>query len=497
MGAADPTSAVIAVDCGTHAVRCLVFDVPSGEHTVCAQEDLPLSFPNPGWVEIDAESIVRASASVLRRAAEWCAATGRTALAIGLTNMRETAFAWQRCTGRPLYPGILWMSEQSAPKVEAWRAAGLDDLIRTRTGLSNHTFFFASKVAWLLDEHPSIRRLADVGDLQVGTVDSWLLYRLSGGRSHATDVSNASRYQLMDLRRRAWDPELADALGVPISCLPEIRASETAFGVTDPDLVGAAIPITGVIADQQASLYGHGCEDRGELKITFGTSGVACLNTGEDAPLVDGLVTSVGWEDRTGRACYELEGSAFHSGFTLRWLSERFKDPVAWASPMDRSPLLASDRVYVLPAFTQMGAPRWPAGRGAAILGLGMDSTVRDMTRAGLEAMVFQAHDLFVAMGGPQDAGGGEVAVDGGGAANDYLCQLLADLLGRTVVRPVLSEVTSIGAAKAALGGVGLDVPRYFAQDRSRATRFMPGDDRVYALEGYARWVDLVETVLA
>lgn len=495
MGHAD-RPAVVAVDCGTHGVRCLVFDVPSGDHRVCAQADLPLSFPHPGWVEIDAEVIVRASASVLRDAIEWCEATGRTPIAVGLTNMRETAFAWQRRTGRPLYPGILWMSEQSAPKVKAWRASGVDELIRTRTGLSNHSFFFASKIAWLLDEHPSISRLADVGDLQVGTVDSWLLYRLSGGTAHATDVSNASRYQLMDLCTRTWDPELSDALGIPISCLPEIKPSEAAFGVTDPNLVGAAIPITGLIADQQASLYGHGCEEPGEMKITFGTSGVACLNTGTDAPLMDGLVTSVGWEDHHGRVCYEVEGSAFHCGFTVKWLSERFKDPVAWASPMDRSSLPAADRVYMLPSFTQMGAPRWLPGRGAAILGLRMDSTVRDMTRAGLEAMAFQAHDLFVAMRGPEDPRG-DVAVDGGGAANDYLCQLLADLLDRTVVRPVLSEVTSIGAAKAALGGLGADVPRYFAQDRSRATRFAPGDDRAYALAGYERWVDLAETLLA
>lgn len=486
---------VMAVDCGTHAVRCLAFDVATGEHTVCAQEDLPLSFPNPGWVEIDPELIVRASASVLRQAVEWCGANGRQPLAVGLTNMRETAFAWQRSSGRPLYPGILWMSEQSASKVDAWRAAGVDNLIRTRTGLTNHTFFFGSKIAWLLDQHPSIRRLADVNDLQVGTVDSWLLYRLTGGTAHATDVSNASRYQLMDLRSRTWDPELSAALDIPIECLPEIKASETRFGVTDATLCGAALPITGLIADQQASLYGHGCEDRGELKITFGTSGVACLNTGEEAPLVDGLVTSVAWEDRRGRTCYEVEGSAFHSGFTVKWLSEQFKDPVAWASPMDRSPLPAAERVYVLPSFTQMGAPRWPAGRGAAITGLGMDSNVRDMTRAGLEAMVYQANDLFVAMGGPSEADG-DVAVDGGGAANDYLCQLLADLLARPVVRPVLGEVTSIGAAKAALGGVGEDVPRYFAQDRSRATRFEPGPGGDYAAEGYAHWVALVQTLL-
>ncbi len=489
--------AAIAVDCGTHAVRCLVFDAVSGEHTVCATADLPLTFPNPGWVEIDPDLIVRATVSVLRTAIEWTRANGLRPVTVGLTNMRETAFAWQRSTGRPLYPGILWMSEQSGPKVEAWRAAGFDDLIRQRTGLTNHTFFFASKIGWLLDQHPSIRRLADVRDLAVGTVDSWLLYALTGGRSHATDVSNASRYQLLGLNTLAWDPDLCDALAIPMHCLPEVRPSEAAFGITDPAVCGAALPITGIVADQQASLYGHGCEDEGDRKMTFGTSGVACVNTGLEVPLADGLVTSVAWQDRDGRVAYEMEGSAFHSGFTVKWLSERFKTPVSWAAPMDHSPLSAADRVYVLPSFTTMGAPRWPPGRGAAITGLGMDTDVRDIARAGMEAMAFQARDLFDAMHLPRTRGAHEVAVDGGGAANDYLCQLLADMLGTEVVRPVIGEVTSVGAAKAALRGAGFEVPRYFAQRRGEAARFQPKQDRSYACEGYEHWAGLVRTLLA
>lgn len=488
--------AVIAVDCGTHAVRSLLFDAQTGEHAVCAQQDLELSFPQPGWVEIDAEQIVSASISVLRDAIQIAQAGGRQPVAIGLTNMRETAFVWQRSTGRSLYPGIMWMSEQSDPKVAEWREAGVEKLIRQRTGLTNHSFFFGSKVAWLFDQFPSIRRLAELNDLAIGTVDSWLLYRLTGGRSHSTDVSNGSRYQLMGLDTLRWDPALCDALKIPPQCLPELRPSEATFGITDLNVCAARIPITGILADQQASLYGHGCEERGDLKVTFGTSGVTCLNTGGEAPLADGLVTSVAWQDRDNNVRYEMEGSAFHSGYTIKWLSERFKTPVSWAAPMDRSPLPANDRVYVLPSFTTMGAPRWPSGRGAAITGLGMDTSVRDIARAGMEAMAFQARDLFDAMIASGAGEASEVAVDGGGAANDYLCQLLADMLGLDVVRPLIGEVTSVGAAKAALRGNGLDAPRYFAQNRARSTRFAPDRDRSYACDGYERWSTLVDTIL-
>ena len=492
-----PDPCVVAVDCGTHAVRSLIFDVSSGEHRTCAQEDLPLTLPNPGWVEIDPEMVATASATVLRAALDWAAAHGREVVALGLTNMRETAFAWQRSTGEALYPGIMWMSEQSRPKVDEWSSAGLDELIRTRTGLYNHTFFFASKIAWLLDHQPSIRRLAEGDDLAVGTLDSWLLYRLTGRQEHGTDATNASRYQLMGLESLAWNGELCSALGVPMSALPQIRPSESDFGVTSPDVCGAAIPIMGILADQQASLFGHGCEDPGDLKVTFGTSGVACLNTGTSAPLCRGLVTSVAWQDAGGLVAYEVEGSAFHSGFTVKWLTERLHVTAGWADSVGPSRHTAADRVYVLPSFTTMGAPRWPRGRGAAIIGLRLDSAAEDITRAAIEAMAFQAYDLVRAMKEADGSDGSDVAVDGGGAVNDYLCGLLADLLDRDVVRPVVGEVTSVGAAKAALRASGYPIDRYFAQDRRSATRFHPHPDRSYAQEGYARWSELIDRVLS
>ena len=484
----------LAIDCGTTSVRSLAFEVDSGRHVVCASEDVALQFPNPGWVELDPNGLADATIRVTKAAFDWVAEQAGTVVTLGLTNMRETAIAWRRSSGQPVYPAILWMSQQSDPIVAEWRAAGLDGLIRERTGATNHFFWFGSKVAWLLSTHPEARKLANEGDLAVGTVDSWLLYRLSGGRSHATDVSNGSRYQLMGLASLAWEDELCQALGIPRSCLPELRPSESHFGLTDAGLFGQEAPITGILADQQASLFGHGCEDKGDVKVTFGTSGVVCVNAGPEATLIDGLVTSVAWEDPSGHTFYEVEGSAFHSGYTIGWLAKHLgtTPPTGLA----KSPLGAGERVYVLPSFSEMGAPRWPQRSGAVITGLGMDTSNDDIMRAGVEAMVFQAYDLFAAAKDATADQATEVAVDGGGAGNDYLCQLLADLFGADVVRPEVQELTSVGAAKAALRGAGEPADRFFGQDRAKAERFRPSADVSYVQAGYEEWVRLVETVL-
>lgn len=487
---------VLALDCGSHAVRTLAFDVETGESTACASEDIPLSFPQPGWVEVDPEVVASAAIRVVRSALDWAASAQREIVALGIANMRETAFAWHRGTQLPLYPGVMWMSQQSFPVVKRWQEAGLDGLIRERTGLSNDAFFFGSKVAWLFDNVPQVVSANDAGNLAVGTVDSWLIYRLTGGEVHRTDVSNASRSQVLNLNTVSWDPLLCDALGIPMQCLPEAVPSMSYYGVTHAAVCGQEIPITGVIADQQASLLGHGCEETGSAKVTFGTSGVVSVNTGAATPLRPGMVTSVGWSGHGQKGVtYEIEGSAFHSGYTMSWLSERTGHPVRFDVDVEPANVAPEDRVYVLPSFTVMGAPRWPRGRGAAITGLAMDTTTKDIMRAGIEAMAFQAYDLFAAIG--DDTGATpEVNVDGGGASNDFLCRLLADLLKRDVVRPNIRELTSVGAAKAALRGLGLEVGQYWAQDRSAAERFHPRAGSSYAREGYRRWVELVEAIL-
>jgi glycerol kinase len=343
----------------------LAFDVDNGEYTLCGEQDLPLAFPRPGWVEIDPEMLAAAAVRLVRDAVEWAGDVGKDIVALGLANMRETAFAWHRETGEALHDGVMWMSQQSLPVVQRWRDSGLDPVIRQQTGLANDAFFFGSKVAWLLEKSPAVQAAAESGALAVGTVDSWLVHGLTAGAVHRTDVSNASRTQVLNLYSGVWDGQLCDALGIPVGCLPEVMPSMATFGVTDAALCGTDIPITGVIADQQASLLGHGCEERGAAKATFGTSGVVALNNGADVALRPGMVTSIGWSDGRNPLVYEIEGSAFHSGYTMTWLSERTGVRLGPDFQVDRSRAPAQDRVYVLPSFTALGAPRWPARRGA------------------------------------------------------------------------------------------------------------------------------------
>lgn len=486
---------VIALDCGSHAVRTIAFDTDTGRSYDVASEDIPLSFPQPGWVEVDPEVVAASAIRVVRSALDWAADNNRKVVALGIANMRETAFAWSKSRQQPLYPGVMWMSQQSQPVVERWRAGGLDPLIRSRTGLGNDAFFFGSKIAWLLENVPRVQAAAEEGDLAIGMVDSWLINRLTGGQVHRTDVSNASRAQLLDLVSGQWDSELGSALGVPMESLPEVTPTMAYYGVTHAAVCGQEIPITGVIADQQASLLGHGCEQRGSAKATFGTSGVVTMNTGHEVPLRDGLVTSIGWSDGQSPTVYQIEGSAFHSGYTMGWISERTGHPIRFDLDLEPPNVAALSRVYVLPSFSVMGAPRWPKGRGAAITGLAMDTSTTEIMRAGFEAMAFQAYDLFAAIGSAADDTP-EVNVDGGGASNDYLCRLLADLLGREVVRPNIRELTSVGAAKAALRGLGEKPEQYWAQDRSAAQRFAPRAGNSYASDGYDRWVELINAIL-
>lgn len=483
----------IAIDCGTQSVRCLLVDVTTGAYTVGASEELPLIVVGPQQIEIDPMRLVGATIRVLRATLDLC--RDELPVCIGLTNMRETAMVWSRSTGRPLHNGIMWMSQQSEPVVRRWAAEGLDPLIRERTGLTNHTFFFGSKIAWLLAERPELRALADAGDLAVGTVDSWLLAALTGGAVHATDVSNASRYQLMNLTSLDWDDELCAALDIPRPALPQIRSTSHHFGETDPGVTGARLPITGMIADQQASLLGHRCERPGEAKVTFGTSCVVSVNVGTSPTAAQGLVTSVAWADRDGKPVYEIEGSAFHCGYTLSWLSRMLSTPLTWDHDVTVSDLPVDRRVYVLPSFTELGAPRWPVGSGAVITGLGMDTEPPDLIRAGLESMAYQAFDLVSAVqaGVARPA---TLSVDGGGSGNDYLCQLLADLARADVVRPPGRELTAIGAARAALRTLDLDLPDDASARPDEFDRFTPGPSSD-AIDGFRHWQDLIDRNLS
>lgn len=477
---------ILAIDCGTQSVRCILFDPRTGAYEVGASEKLTLKVEGPQQIEIDPLELAAATVRVLRATLARCE---EVPLCIGITNMRESAIAWSRQTGLPVHNGIMWMSQQSQNIVARWDEDGLAPLIRERTGLSNHTFFFGSKIAWLLNERPDLAAMANTGKLAVGTIDSWLLYSLTGGAVHATDVSNASRYQLLNLHSLHWDEQLPDALGIPRSALPDVRPTASHFGYTDPGITGHRIPITGMIGDQQASLLGHGCDRQGESKATFGTSCVVSANLGQSPSTAEGLVTSVAWSAPDNGAVYEMEGSAFHCGYTMSWLSRTLCLPAITLAEPERSDLPASRRVYLVPSFTELGAPRWSKGSGAIISGLLMDSGPSDIVRAGIESMAFQAFDLVKAM--PDLLSGKPLSVDGGGAGNDYLCQLLADLTSTAIVRPPSRELTSLGAARVALRTFGDDLPTGSAVSGS-PDYFHPSDQQSYAVEGFRHWKELM-----
>ncbi|MFV0426652.1 MAG: FGGY family carbohydrate kinase [Beutenbergiaceae bacterium] len=484
---------VLALDCGTHGVRAVAFDAESGHATEITSADLVLDFPAPGWVEIDPNELARTTVHILRTALRKLSAGGHRVITLGITNMRETAFAWDRVTGEALAPGVMWMSLQSESVVQRWQAAGLEPVIRAKTGLTNDTFFFGSKVAWLLERVPAVAAAARAGRLAVGTVDSWLIHILTAGTEHRTDTSNASRTQILALETCDWDSELAQIVGINLDALPHLTDSAGKFGVTNTGVCGAAIAITGVMADQQASLLGHGAEQPGSVKATFGTSGVVCANTGSAAPLIDGLVTSVGWTGLDPSPSYEIEGSAFHSGFTLSWLKDKF-DIGAHDNLSAPSNTPASDRVYILPSFTKLGAPRWPERRGAVMTGLGMDTDKEDVYRAGVEAMAFQVYDMVATLKA-HISPGQHISVDGGGSKNAYLCQTLADLSGMTVARPRFHELTSAGVAKAALVGLGHSPSQNFGQEGIGVDQFLPTQEN-YARQGYEHWTQLIREIL-
>lgn len=485
-----PGSQIVAIDCGTQSVRCLIVDVETGAHRVGASEPIILARSGIDAIEVDPLHLVQATVRVLRATLALCR---QTPISLAITNMRETAIAWSRETGQPVHDGIMWMSQQSQTIVQRWDRDGLSPLIRERTGLSNHTFFFGSKIAWLLDANPDLERQAQAGKIAVGTVDAWLLYVLSGGRTHATDVSNASRYQLLNLRTLQWDPDLSDALRIPIAALPLVKPTSADFGFTDARFTGVRIPITGMIGDQQASLLGHDCVQIGDAKATFGTSCVVGVNLGRRPAEAAGLVTSVAWADNETEAVYEMEGSAFHSGFTMTWLTRVLSLPSAAQDQVTRSAMPPNRRVTVVPSFTEMGAPTWLKGNGASISGLTMDTAPADILRAGIESMAYQAFELVSAapLVTNQDRA---LSVDGGAANNDYLCQTMADLTGRVVMRPPSCELTGFGAARAAAATLGIDIPTVATTaDRSRISdRFIPSEDTAYAAEGFAHWQETV-----
>lgn len=444
---------ILALDQGTTSSRAVVFDNQAQERSIARQQTTQL-FSRPGWVNQHAAEIWTTTLQTARDALQQAGLHGREISAIGIVNQRETLVVWDRKTSESAAPAIVWQSRQSQPQIDALIARGMQSTYQDVTGLVPDSYFTASKLAWLLDVDPELRFRAEAGELLAGTVDSWLLWNLTGGAVHATDVSNASRTMLFDIRSLNWSPELLNDLAIPRHMLPQVVVSAGVAGFTTPDLLGAEIPISGIAGDQQAALFGQTCFAAGEAKNTYGTGSFLLMNTGnEPKPSAHRLLSTIAWQI-ADRVTYALEGAVFVSGAAVQWLRDGLG---IIDSAQDVETLAASvpdaGGVTVVPALTGLGAPHWDAAARGTILGLTRGSTAAHIARATLEAIAFQTRDVTDAMTADSGIPLASLRVDGGAARNDLLMQIQADVLGVPVVRPRNVETTVVGAAF--LAGIG------------------------------------------
>jgi glycerol kinase len=446
---------VLALDQGTTSSRAIVFD-RRGRARGSAQQEFPQHFPQPGWVEHDPRDLWESSRRTALAALAEANLTARDIAALGLTNQRETTLLWERATGRPLHRAIVWQDRRTAGLCARLQRAGLEPLFRRKTGLVLDPYFSGTKLAWLLDHIPGARRRAGRGELAFGTVDSWLLWQLTGGRVHATDVSNASRTLLLDLRTGGWDPELLKILRIPVEVLPEVRDSSGVLGEVTSVPALRGVPIGGMAGDQQAALFGQACFRPGMAKNTYGTGCFLLLHTGtKPVRSKHQLLTTVAWRIG-GRMEYALEGSVFIGGAVVQWLRDGL-GLIANSADVERLAATVPDNggVYLVPAFAGLGAPHWDAGARGLVSGLTRGSTAGHLARAALESIAYQSADLLGAM--QADCGNRlrELRVDGGATVNQALMQFQSDLLRVPVVRPRTTETTALGAAYLAGLAVG------------------------------------------
>jgi glycerol kinase len=490
-----PEPLILAIDQGTTSSRAMVFDA-QGRIVAAAQQELPQSYPAQGWVEHDPEAIWSGVLAVARSALAAAEAQGGRVMAIGLTNQRETTIVWDRASGRPIHPAIVWQDRRTADICRGLRADGLEPQVQAKTGLVLDPYFSAAKIAWILDAVEGARGRAQRGELAFGTVDSFLLWRLTGGRTHATDASNASRTSLFDITLGDWDERLLDAFRVPRALLPEVRDTMADFGETDPAVFGRPIPVLGVAGDQQAAAIGQGCFEPGDVKSTYGTGCFLLAHTGS-TPVFSShrMLTTVAWR-LDGRLAYALEGSIFVAGAAVQWLRDGLGiirhagDTAALAAQA-----AADSTVYMVPAFTGLGAPWWDADARGALYGLTRATGPAELARAALEAACFQTQDLLSAM----EADGVRpraLRVDGGMIANAWLAQRLADLTGLPVDRPEGREATAWGAAWLAGRRAGLygERPTHAGDGLTRFEPRMAAAERERRLAG---WRDAVRRTLA
>jgi len=493
-------TALIAIDQGTTSTRAIAFDAALAP-LASAQQELRQIYPAPGEVEHDPEEIWAAAVASVRAAMAKAGLTAKDIAGIGITNQRETTVIWDRATGQPIHNAIVWQDRRTADFCDRLHRAGHEPEIATKTGLLLDPYFSASKIAWLLEHVSGARSLADAGRLAFGTIDCFLLWRLTGGRVHATDATNAARTLLFDIGRGQWDDGLCRMFGVPMSLLPRVADCAGEFGVTEPELFGAPIRILGMAGDQQAATIGQGCFKPGMMKSTYGTGCFALLNTGpERVASRNRLLTTIAYQ-LEGKRTYALEGAIFIAGAAVQWLRDGLKI-IAKASEADSLAERAdpAERVYLVPAFVGLGAPYWDANARAAIFGLTRNCGPSELARAALEAVGYQTRDLLAAMHAdwPMAAGAATVLrVDGGMTASAVTMQFLADILACPVDRPVVMETTALGAAYLAGRAAGLcpDLDAFAAQWR-RDRRFEPRMDTSEREQKYSRWKDAVRRTL-
>jgi glycerol kinase len=481
---------ILAIDQGTTSSRAIIFDASLRVKST-SQEEFPQHYPASGWVEHDPSDLWSTVAGTARAAIEKAGLTARNIAAIGITNQRETTLVWDRKTGDPLYNAIVWQDRRTADTCAALKAAGHEPMITARTGLLLDPYFSGTKLKWILDHTPGARDRAKRGELAFGTVDSYLIWKLTGGKTHATDATNAARTMLYNIKTGAWDAEICGLLDIPLQLLPEVRDCAANFGTTRADLFGREIPILGVAGDQQAATVGQACFTPGMMKSTYGTGCFALLNTGaEMVASKNRLLTTIAYQ-LNGKPTYALEGSIFIAGAVVQWLRDGLKiirtasETQALADAAD-----PTQDVILVPAFTGLGAPYWRPDCRGAVYGLTRNSGPAELARAALESVGFQTRDLLEAMRADWGAAAdGILRVDGGMTASDWAMQFLSDILGAPVDRPVVTETTALGAAFLAGMQAGIcPSPDEFAKNWALERRFTPAMESDLRATKYARW---------
>ena len=490
---------VLAIDQGTTSSRAIVFN-KKGEIVTVTQKEFTQIFPQSGWVEHDAMEIWSSVQSVVAEAFAQPEISGAEIAAIGITNQRETTVVWDKNTGKPVYNAIVWQSRQTMGICDDLKAKGLDPMVREKTGLLIDAYFSGTKVKWILDNVEGAREKAEKGDLLFGTIDTWLVWKLTGGKVHVTDYTNASRTLMYNIHELKWDEEILGHLTVPASMLPEVKPSSEVYGNTDKEAFqGLEIPISGMAGDQQAALFGQACFEEGMAKNTYGTGCFMLMNTGEKAvPSKNGLLTTIAW-GVDGKVEYALEGSIFVAGSAVQWLRDgmrMFRE--AKDSELYATRVQSSDGVYMVPAFVGLGAPYWDSEVRGAVFGLTRGTTKEHFVRATLESLCYQTKDVLSAMEADSGISLAKLRVDGGAVANDLLLQIQSDILGTPVERPLCIETTALGAAYLAGLAVGFwadknDIKQNFGVDRE----FGPKMEEKESNELYAGWQKAVKATMA